>query len=35
MVDQAKLEALRDRYGNASGGDVFDPSFVAWPTCSS
>jgi len=27
MVDQAKLEALRDRYGNASGGDVFDPEF--------
>ena len=27
MVDHTKLAALRDRYANASGGDIFDPAF--------
>ncbi|HEY1944802.1 MAG TPA: agmatinase [Roseiarcus sp.] len=27
MVDLAKLNALRDKYANASGGDIFDPEF--------
>jgi agmatinase len=29
MVDKKHLEALRDKYGNASGGDIFDPDFRA------
>ena len=27
MVDQAHLDALRAKYGNASGGDIFEPHF--------
>lgn len=27
MTDPDKLKALRDRYANASGGDIFDPLF--------
>lgn len=27
MVEKAKLEALRARYENAAGGDIFDPTF--------
>jgi agmatinase len=27
MVDKAHLDALREKYGNASGGDIFDPHF--------
>jgi guanidinopropionase len=27
MVDQAHLDALRGKYGNASGGDIFEPHF--------
>ncbi|MER8972347.1 MULTISPECIES: agmatinase [unclassified Mesorhizobium] len=27
MIDQAHLQALREKYGNASGGDIFDPHF--------
>jgi guanidinopropionase len=27
MVDEAKLNALRQRYENAAGGDIFDPEF--------
>ena len=29
MVDKTHLDALRDKYGNASGGDIFDPDFRA------
>lgn len=29
MVDPAKLKALRDRYGEAKGGDIYDPAFRA------
>ncbi len=28
MIDAAKLQRLRDRYANASGGDIFDPEFA-------
>ncbi|MFD1744851.1 agmatinase [Rhizobium helianthi] len=27
MTDQLHLKALREKYGNASGGDIFDPHF--------
>ena len=27
MTDSEKLKALREKYGNASGGDIFDPLF--------
>lgn len=27
MADEAHLKALREKYGNASGGDIFDPHF--------
>ena len=27
MVDKAHLDALRDKYGNAAGGDIFEPHF--------
>lgn len=27
MTDQAHLDALRKKYGNAAGGDIFDPLF--------
>ena len=29
MVDDAKLKALRERYQNALGGEMFDPKFKA------
>jgi len=29
MVDEAKLSALRERYLNALGGEMFDPKFKA------
>src|ERR1700761_691689 len=29
MVDDAKLKALRERYENALGGEMFDPKFKA------
>jgi guanidinopropionase len=28
-VNEAKLAALRERYANAKGGDIFDPAFAA------
>ncbi|PWC36263.1 agmatinase [Azospirillum sp. TSO35-2] len=28
MFDATKLQRLRDRYGNAAGGDIFDPQFA-------
>lgn len=28
MSDRAKLDALRKKYANASGGDIFDPAFA-------
>ena len=29
MTDPAKLEALRKKYADAAGGDIFDPAFAA------
>ena len=29
MIDSRKLQSLRDRYANASGGDMFDPHFAS------
>ena len=29
MADEAHLMALREKYGNASGGDIFDPHFTS------
>lgn len=29
MIDSRKLQALREKYANASGGDIFDPLFAA------
>jgi guanidinopropionase len=29
MVDSRKLQSLRDRYADASGGDIFDPHFAS------
>jgi agmatinase len=29
MTDQQHLNALREKYGNAAGGDIFDPHFKA------
>ena len=29
MIDSRKLQALREKYANASGGDIFDPLFAS------
>jgi hypothetical protein len=29
MTDSAKLEALRKKYADAAGDDIFDPAFAA------
>jgi len=29
MIDDSKLQALREKYANASGGDIFDPHFAS------
>ena len=29
MIDSRKLQSLRERYANASGGDMFDPHFAS------
>jgi guanidinopropionase len=29
MIDSRKLQSLRDRYADASGGDIFDPHFAS------
>jgi guanidinopropionase len=29
MIDSKKLQALREKYANASGGDIFDPLFAS------
>ena len=29
MIDSRKLQALREKYANASGGDIFDPHFAS------
>jgi guanidinopropionase len=29
MIDDGKLQALREKYANASGGDIFDPLFAS------
>jgi agmatinase len=29
MIDSRKLQSLRDRYAQASGGDIFDPHFAS------
>ena len=29
MIDSRKLQSLRDKYANASGGDIFDPHFAS------
>ena len=29
MIDSRKLQSLREKYANASGGDIFDPHFAS------